>query len=99
MYSSISKKIPKERGTAEMSGYYPAGSMKGSGIDSVEIPYDEFVCENEDCGEKNEAGNSATDDWGNYEVECEACGEVYFRSSISQDKQDYLEANYEDYDR
>jgi len=75
---------------------YPAGSMMGSGIYSVEVPYDKFVCDNDDCGKTNEAGDTATDDYGNYEVECEFCGEVYFRSSMSQDKQDYLEANYDD---
>ena len=72
---------------------YPDGSMMGSGIYSVEIPYDEFVCDNDECGKVNEANVAATDDWGNYEVECEFCGELYFRSSMSQDKQDYLEAN------
>jgi hypothetical protein len=79
-----------------MSSNYPAGSMKGSGIDSVEVPFDEFVCDNDDCGKVNEAGVSATDDWGNYDVECEFCNSVYYTSSISQDKQDYQESNYEE---
>jgi hypothetical protein len=88
-----------DTGRHKMSGNYPAGSMMGSGIYSVEVPYGEFTCENEECGEHNEAGESATDDYGNYEVVCEACGVQYLESSLSQDKQDYLEANYEDWDR
>jgi hypothetical protein len=81
-----------------MSSNYPAGSMMGSGIYSVEVSYDKFVCENEECGKENEANLYATDDWGNYEVECEFCGVVHFRSSTAEDKQDYLEANYEEDD-
>jgi len=70
----------------------------GSGIDSVEVPYDKFTCDSEDCGYDNEAGLATTDDYGNYEVECEFCSSVYLTSSISQDKQDYQEANYDDYE-
>jgi hypothetical protein len=82
-----------------MSSNYPAGSMMGSGIYAQEIPYDKFVCEEEDCGKENEANLASTDDWGNYEIECEFCGEVFFRSSTSQDEKDYWETNYEDEDR
>jgi hypothetical protein len=81
-----------------MSSNYPAGSMMGSGIYSVEVSYDEFTCGNEECEKVNEANVSATDDWGNYEVECEFCGVVYFRSSTAEDKRDYEEANYEEDD-
>lgn len=56
-----------------MSSYYPEGGMMGSGIYSSEVEYDEFVCENEECGKTNEAGIATTDDWGNYIVECEFC--------------------------
>ena len=77
-----------------MSNNYPEGSMRGSGIYSVEVSYGEFTCENDECGKDNKAGESATDDWGNYEVVCEFCGIQYLESSISQDKQDYYEANY-----
>jgi hypothetical protein len=72
---------------------YPAGSMMGSGIYSVEVSYDKFTCENEECGKENEAGDSATDDWGNYEVVCQFCEVEHFKSSLSQDKDDY----YADY--
>jgi hypothetical protein len=82
-----------------MSSNYPEGSMMGSGIYSVEVSYDRFVCENEECEKVNEANITATDDWGNYEIECEFCGEVFANSSTSQDEQDYREANYEDEDR
>jgi hypothetical protein len=50
---------------------------------------EEFECENEDCGKTNEAGESTTDDWGNYEIVCEFCGSVYKSSSLSEDRDDY----------
>lgn len=79
-----------------MSGYsnYPEGGMMGSGIYSVEVSYDAFDCENEECEKHNEAGETATDDWGNYDVVCEFCGANYFSSSVSQDRDDYYESNY-----
>lgn len=70
---------------------YYEGSMKGSGIDSQDVAYDKFECE--ECGASNEAGDTATDDYGNYEIECGFCGDVHLRSSIAQDKDDY----YADY--
>ncbi len=73
---------------------YPEGSMMGSGIYSVEVSYEAFDCENEDCEEHNEAGETATDDWGNYDVECAFCGKTYFSSSVKQDRADYYESNY-----
>lgn len=72
-----------------MSNYYPEGGMMGSGIYSVEVSYDEFDCENEECLKHNEAGEAATDDWGNYTIECEFCGSTYQESSLSQDREDY----------
>jgi hypothetical protein len=78
-----------------MSSNYPEGSMRGSGIYAQEVSYDEFVCENEDCEKTNEASDTTTDDWGNYEVVCEFCGSVYQSSSLEQDKDDY----YADQDR
>ena len=68
---------------------YPAGSMMGSGIYSIEVEFEEFTCENDECGKENEAGETVTDDWGNYTVECEFCGKVYMESSIKQDRDDY----------
>jgi hypothetical protein len=72
---------------------YYEGSMMGSGIYSQDVSYDKFECVNEECGKSNEAGDTTTDDYGNYEIECEFCGDVYLRSSIAQDKDDY----YADY--
>lgn len=72
-----------------MSDNYPEGSMMGSGIYSQEVSYDEFECENEECGKTNPAGETSTDDWGNYTIECEFCGSIYDESSISQDREDY----------
>ena len=77
-----------------MSSNYPEGSMMGSGIYSVEFEYDEFECENEECLKKNEGGVTATDDWGNYEIECEFCGMTHKEGSIGGDQDDY----YADYD-
>jgi hypothetical protein len=72
-----------------MSSNYPDGSMMGSGIYAKEVSYDEFDCENEDCGKTNEAGDTSTDDWGNYSVECEFCGVTYREGSLDQDREDY----------
>jgi hypothetical protein len=77
-----------------MSNNYPEGSMRGSGIYAQEIPYDEFDCENEECGKTNEASQATTDDWGNYSVECEFCGVTNRESSLDQDRDDY----FADYD-
>lgn len=75
------------------------GSMRGSGIYSQEVSYDEFDCENEECGKHNEAGETSTNDWGQYTVACEFCGSTYFESSLADDRDDYY-ANQEpdDYD-
>ncbi len=70
---------------------YPEGSMMGSGIYSKEVEYEEFVCDR--CDKTNEAGVVATDDWGNYIVECEFCLSTHLESSIGQDRDDYYESN------
>lgn len=72
-----------------MSSNYPEGSMRGSGIYAQEVSYDEFVCENEECGKTNSADVATTDDWGNYSVECEFCGVTYRESSLADDRDDY----------
>jgi hypothetical protein len=72
-----------------MSSNYPEGSMRGSGIYAQEVSYDEFVCENKECGETNSADTATTDDWGNYEITCEFCGSVYKSSSLADDRDDY----------
>jgi hypothetical protein len=73
-------------------GNYPEGSMRGSGIYSVEVSYDEFECER--CEEVNEAGEVATDDWGSYIIECQFCSATHTESSLKEDRDDY----YADYD-
>lgn len=81
-----------------MSSNYPEGSMRGSGIYSQDVSYDEFDCENEECGKHNEAGDTTTDDWGNYTIECEFCGSIHRESSLDEDyDEDYADANFEDY--
>jgi hypothetical protein len=70
---------------------YPEGSMMGSGIYSKEVEYDEFICDR--CEKTNEANVVATDDWGNYIIECEFCLSTHLESSISQDRDDYYESN------
>ncbi|CAB4127991.1 hypothetical protein UFOVP223_28 [uncultured Caudovirales phage] len=72
-----------------MYGNYPEGSMMGSGIYSTEVEYEEFECENEECGKTNPAGEVATDDWGRYAIECDFCGSTYRESSTSEDRDDY----------
>ena len=66
--------------------YGDGGSMRGSGIDSQEVSYDSFDCDS--CGKTNGDGEVATDDWGNYVIECEFCCSTYRESSISEDYQD-----------
>lgn len=77
-----------------MSSNYPEGSMRGSGIYSVEVSYDAFDCENDECQHHNEAGETSTDDWGHYTIECGWCGMTHSESSLSEDKDSY----YADYD-
>jgi hypothetical protein len=72
-----------------MSSNYPEGSMRGSGIYGQEVSYDKFECENEECEKTNEASETTTDDWGNYEITCEFCGSVHKSSSLSEDRDDY----------
>jgi hypothetical protein len=72
-----------------MSSNYPDGSMMGSGIYSSEVSYDEFECENEECGKTNEAGDTSTYDWGNYTIECAFCGYTHREGSLEQDRDDY----------
>jgi len=68
--------------------YGDGGSMRGSGIYSQDISFDAFVCENEECGKSNEAGDTVTDDWGNYSVECKFCKEEYKQGNIISDQDD-----------
>jgi hypothetical protein len=77
--------------------YGDGGSMYGSGIDSVEVSYDQFTCENGECEKVNEAGEAMTDDYGNYIIECEFCSATYRESSLSEDKWDYESNQSEDY--
>lgn len=54
-----------------MSSYYPAGSMRGSGIDSGDLEYGTFTCEY--CSQENPHALAYYDDWGNWRVECSQC--------------------------
>lgn len=69
-----------------MSSNYPEGSMRGSGIYSQSVSYSEFDCD--ECGKNNSDGDTATDDWGNYTIECEFCGHTQTESSLSEDYED-----------
>lgn len=81
-----------------MSSNYPEGSMRGSGIYSQEVSYDEFECGNEDCGKTNPEGETATDDWGRYTIVCEFCGAEYLESSIEEDRYDATaDADYDNW--
>lgn len=81
-----------------MSSNYPEGSMRGSGIYGESVEYDEFVCENEECGKTNEGSEVITDDWGNYRIECEFCGAKYRESSLSDDADDArADEEYDEY--
>lgn len=72
--------------------------MRGSGIYAQEVSYDDFECENEECGKTNKAGETTTDDWGNYTIECAFCGMTYLESSLEQDRDDYYaDREREDY--
>ena len=81
-----------------MSDNYPEGSMRGSGIYSQDVSYDEFTCENEECGKDNPAGETSTDDWGSYEIRCEFCDSLYMESSIEEDREsDRADRDYDDW--
>jgi len=69
-------------------------SMMGSGIYSSEVSYDECDGENDECEQHNEAGETATDDYGSYTIECVFCGYTHRESSLSEDRDDY----FADYD-
>lgn len=67
-----------------MSEYTDGGSMKGSGIDTQWVSFDAFTCGDLECGYDNEADDTTTDDWGNYEVVCIQCGWQYFEGSTRE---------------
>jgi hypothetical protein len=60
----------------------------GSGIFAQEVEYGPFTCGDADCLTDNEGGHTATDDEGNYSVECEACGWVYFESNLIEQRKE-----------
>jgi hypothetical protein len=61
----------------------------GSGIDAKEVDYYSFQCENDECGEFNEDGDTVTDDLGYYSIDCEFCGHTYRESSLKEDRDSY----------
>jgi len=69
--------------------------MRGSGIDNFEFTYGTFTCENDECGFENVDATAYGDDWGDYEVSCEKCEQVYTTGNKSQDKDDYY-ADYQE---
>lgn len=62
----------------------------GSGIFAKDVQYGEFYCANDECEKLNEANDTATDDLGNYSIECEFCGYTYRESSLKEDRDDYF---------
>ncbi len=77
--------VSNKKGNKMSLGIYgDGGSMRGSGIYSQEVSYDEFECES--CEKTNEAGEVSTDDWGNYIIECEFCSSTYLESSLDDDR-------------
>lgn len=51
--------------------------MKGSGIDAFEFEFGSFTCSNTECNFENKSSIAYGDDWGNWEVSCEECEEVF----------------------
>lgn len=68
--------------------------MKGSGIDAFEFIWGDFTCEVEECGVENINAVAFGDDWGRYEVHCEACHKLHYEGSNKEDEDEY----YADYD-
>ena len=70
-----------------MNGYTDGWSMRGSGIYSEVVEFEGFVCRDIDCLHHNQPSFVATDDWGNYVIECEACGLVQDAGNLSEEKE------------
>ena len=88
--------VSNKKGKTMSYSNYPEGSMRGSGIYSESVSYDEFDCD--DCGQTNPEGDTSTDDWGHYTIECEFCGTTYRESSIKEDYEDArADADYDDW--
>ena len=71
-----------------MSDYYPAGGMKGSGIDSGDFEYGTFTCSDTDCLHDNLDATAYYDDWSNWTVECEECGKVHDKGRLGVPDED-----------
>jgi len=72
-----------------VSWYTDGGSMRGSGIYSKLVEYDEFTCEHDDCGAFNPGGTVSTDDWGNYGIDCSSCYHTHYEGNIDDKDEDY----------
>lgn len=46
------------------------------------IYYDEFVCSS--CLAENDEGEAFIDDWGDYEIRCQACDFVYYSGTVDE---------------
>ncbi len=87
--------VSNKKGNKMSLGMYgDGGSMRGSGIYSQEVSYDEFDCYN--CDKRNQEGEVSTDDWGRYIIECEFCSATYLESSLDEDRaSDREDADYD----
>jgi hypothetical protein len=54
--------------------------MKGSGIDSGDFDYPNFVCN--ECQAHNKNATAYYDDWGNWVVDCQACDVTFAKGNI-----------------
>lgn len=57
----------------------------GSGIFQKSVSFSSFTCEDPECNYQNEADETTTDDWGNYEVVCIQCGWLYYESNVKEE--------------
>lgn len=81
-----------------LGAYGDGRSMKGSGIYREDVSYDEFTCEYEECGKHNEAGDTSADDWGDYDINCQFCGNTYMSGNLREDAESAAaDAAYDDW--
>ena len=57
----------------------------GSGIFQKSVSFGAFTCEDPECMEYNEADETSTDDWGNYQVVCIQCGWLNYEANIKDE--------------
>ena len=64
-------------------------SLRGSGFYQEIIPFDPFVCENQECGYQNDGGEVDTNDWGSYEIVCKKCWWTFYKGNIHDEEEHY----------